>query len=88
MTGPDVLDVARDAMTTLLILIAPVLSIGLFIGLTIAFFQAVTQINEMTLTFVPKIIAVFTGLLFLMPMMGRQLSGLMERIADRIIAGG
>jgi len=83
-----VMDVARDALTTLIFTIGPILGVGLTVGLTIAFVQALTQLQEMTLTFVPKIIAVFSALLILLPFMGRNISDLMQRIAERIVTGG
>jgi len=82
------MDVARDALTTLIFTIGPILGVGLTVGLTIAFIQALTQLQEMTLTFVPKIIAVFAALLVLLPFMGRNISDLMQRIAERIATGG
>ncbi len=88
MTGPDVLDVARLALTTLITTSLPILMVALVVGLAIALFQTITQLQEMTLTFVPKIIAVFISLLLLFPFMGRNLSDLMQQIADRIVAGG
>jgi flagellar biosynthetic protein FliQ len=88
MTGPEVLDVARDALFTLISTSAPILAVGLGVGVTIALFQAVTQLQEMTLTFVPKILAVFVALLITFPYMGRNLSDLMQRISERIISGG
>lgn len=88
MTGPEVLDVARVALVTLIYTSGPILAIGLVVGLSIALFQAVTQLQEMTLTFVPKIIAVFVALLVLFPFMGRNLADLMAQITDRIAAGG
>ena len=88
MTGPDVLDVARLALTTLITTSLPILMVALVVGLAIALFQTITQLQEMTLTFVPKIIAVFISLLMLFPFMGRNLSDLMQQIADRIVAGG
>lgn len=88
MTGPEVLDVARDALFTLITTAAPILAVGLTVGLAIALFQTVTQLQEMTLTFVPKILAVFVALLITFPFMGRNLSDLMQRISERIIAGG
>jgi flagellar biosynthetic protein FliQ len=63
------------------------MAIGLSVGLMIALFQALTQIQEMTLTFVPKIVAIFASLLLLLPFMGSSLSGMMARISARIIAG-
>lgn len=88
MDSLTVMDVARDALTTLIFTVGPILGVGLTVGLTIAFVQALTQLQEMTLTFVPKIIAVFAALLVLLPGMGRNVSDLMTRIADRIATGG
>lgn len=88
MDSLTVMDVARDALTTLIFTIGPILGVGLGVGLTIAFIQALTQLQEMTLTFVPKIMAVFAALLIMLPFMGRNLSDLMQRIAERIATGG
>lgn len=63
MTQGQVLDVARDAIYTILICAAPLLLISLVVGLIISIFQTVTSIQEQTLTFVPKIIAVFCGIM-------------------------
>lgn len=87
MDSLTVMDVARDALTTLIFTIGPILGVGLSVGLTIAFIQALTQLQEMTLTFVPKIVAVFSALMILLPFMGRNVSDLMNRIAERIAAG-
>lgn len=87
MTGADLIDVGRDAIFTLLIVASPVMAVALFVGLIIALFQALTQIQEMTLTFVPKIIAIFLSLLIFMPFMGATLGAFMERIAARIVGG-
>ena len=73
MTGAEVLDVGRDAIFTLIKVAGPVMAIGLSVGLIIALFQSLTQIQEMTLTFVPKILAIFASLLILMPFMGSAL---------------
>jgi len=58
-----ILSIAREAITTILIVSAPVLGVGLGVGLLISIFQATTQIQEPTLAFVPKIAAVFIALL-------------------------
>lgn len=87
MNGADLMDVGRDAIFTLLIVATPVMAVALIVGLTIALFQALTQIQEMTLTFVPKIVAIFLSLLVLMPFMGASLQAFMERIAARIVGG-
>lgn len=88
MTELEVMDIARDAISTLMSTAGPILMVGLTVGLSLAFFQALTQLQEMTLTFVPKIMAVFSALIILLPFMGRNLSDLMGRIAERIITGG
>ena len=63
MTEGQVLDVAKEAIYTLIICSAPMLIISLVVGLIVSIFQTVTSIQEQTLTFVPKIIAVFVGLM-------------------------
>ena len=63
MTGPEVLDVARDAIVTLVIVSAPLMLVGLAVGVAISLVQALTQIQEMTLVFVPKILAIFVTML-------------------------
>lgn len=72
--NPDlVTKIARDAIEITLLLSLPVLGVGLVVGLVISLLQAVTQIQEMTLTFVPKIVAVLLSLLVLLPwMMGKM----------------
>jgi flagellar biosynthetic protein FliQ len=63
MTGPEVLDVARDSITTLVLVASPLMLVGLAVGVAISLFQALTQIQEMTLVFVPKILAIFVAML-------------------------
>ena len=63
MTEGQVLDIARDAIYTIIICAAPMLIISLVVGLIVSIFQTVTSIQEQTLTFVPKIIAVFVGMM-------------------------
>jgi flagellar biosynthesis protein FliQ len=87
MTGPEVLDVARDSIVTLMLVSAPLMLVGLFIGVAISLFQALTQIQEMTLVFVPKILAIFVAMLVALPFMGDVLQGHMTRLAARIIGG-
>jgi len=69
VTPQMVVAIGREALTVTLMVAAPMLIFGLIIGLIISIFQAVTQINEMTLTFVPKILAVGLGLLVFLPWM-------------------
>ncbi len=63
MTSEFVITFAQEAIKTTILVSLPVLLIGLVVGLIISIFQAVTQIHEMTLTFVPKILAILLGLL-------------------------
>lgn len=69
MTAEMIIALARNAMETTLLISAPLLLSGLVIGLLVSIFQAVTQIQEMTLTFIPKIVAVFLALLIFFPWM-------------------
>ncbi len=87
MNGAEVLDVARDGIWTLLKVAGPMMIVGLVVGVIIALFQALTQIQEMTLVFIPKIIAIFLTMLVALPFMGAALAGYMERIAVLIVAG-
>jgi flagellar biosynthetic protein FliQ len=64
-----VISIGREALTVTLLIAAPMLIFGLVVGLVISIFQAVTQINEMTLTIVPKILAVALALLIFLPWM-------------------
>jgi len=87
MTGADVLDVARDAIYTLVLVSAPPLVVGLVVGVVISLFQALTQIQEMTLVFVPKILAIFAAMLLMLPFMGELMQNQMTRLVARIMSG-
>jgi len=87
MTGPEVLDVARDAIYTLIIVASPVMLVGLVVGIAISLLQALTQIQEMTITFIPKILAIFISLIIALPFMAEKLHAEMIRIAARIASG-
>jgi flagellar biosynthetic protein FliQ len=85
MGGAEVLDVARDAVLTLVLVASPLMLIGLIVGVVISLFQALTQIQEMTLVFVPKIMAMFITMILVLPFMGDLLQSHMARIASHII---
>ncbi|WP_417477388.1 flagellar biosynthesis protein FliQ [Maricaulis sp.] len=85
MTGPEVLDFARDAIWLTLAMAGPIMLTGLTVGIVIALFQALTQIQEMTLVFVPKIIAIFVSMLIFLPLMGALLSAFMAGVIERIV---
>ena len=86
MSGAEVLDVGRDAIWLTIQLSAPVLIIGLVVGVGVGLLQALTQIQEQTLVFAPKIIAIFFALLLFLPLMGALLGTFMNQIAARISA--
>jgi flagellar biosynthesis protein FliQ len=87
MTGPETLDVARDAIWTIVIVSSPLMVAGLVVGVVVSLFQALTQIQEQTLVFVPKILAIFVALLLALPFMADSMHGHMMRISSRIIGG-
>ena len=82
MNEVEVLDI------TLIKVVSPVLLVALFIGLIIGIFQALTQIQEMTLAFVPKILGVFFTLILLFPFMLNQMRMLSDTLFDKIVNGG
>jgi flagellar biosynthetic protein FliQ len=83
--NPDlVVDIAREAIEITLYLSFPILAIVLIVGLLVTLFQAVTQIQEATLTFVPKIIATFISLLFLLPWMMNKMMSYTEQLIVNI----
>jgi flagellar biosynthetic protein FliQ len=86
MTGAEVLDVGRDAIWLTLQLCTPMLIVGLVVGVGIGLLQALTQIQEATLVYAPKILAIFVSLLIFLPLMGALMSGFMHQIAARIAA--
>jgi flagellar biosynthetic protein FliQ len=86
MTPADTIDFAREAIWVLLEIAAPAMLTALIVGLAIGLLQALTQIQEMTLVFVPKIIAIFVVLLIALPFAGEAMYGLMTNIASRIAA--
>lgn len=88
MTEVMVVEVGKDAIYTLLLVVGPLLLIAMIVGLLISLFQTLTQIQEMTLVFVPKILLVFLALIFLLPFMIEQLRVFTNGLFDRIIGLG
>ncbi|MEH6477669.1 MAG: flagellar biosynthesis protein FliQ [Sneathiella sp.] len=86
MTPTDVVDVAREAIWVLLMVASPIMLVALSVGLVVALVQALTQIQEMTLAFVPKILAIFLALIIFFPFMITSMIDLMEQITQRIAA--
>lgn len=88
MNEAQALDFARNAIWTDLKIGAPIMLIALVVGITIALFQALTQIQEMTLTFVPKILVIFLSLLIFLPYILETMQIFMLGVADRIVGLG
>ncbi|MBY0356194.1 MAG: flagellar biosynthesis protein FliQ [Rickettsiales bacterium] len=85
MDATDVVDIGRDAIWVLLKISAPVMLASLFVGLIIALFQALTQIQEATLTFVPKVLAIFLTLILTLPWMISTIKDFNQELMNRIV---
>jgi flagellar biosynthesis protein FliQ len=84
MTGAETIDFARESIWVMLMLAAPGMLTALVVGVIIGLLQALTQIQEMTLVFVPKIIAIFLVLLIALPFAGEAMATYMDGVAARI----
>lgn len=84
MTPEFVVNFAKDALSLTILVAMPMLGLGLAVGLTVSVFQATTSIQEMTLTFVPKILAVLLGLLYFAPWMLDKLVTFTESVFKNI----
>jgi len=78
-------DITREAIYVLIMMSAPILILALVVGLIISLFQALTQIQEATLTFVPKIIVVYFSMIVILPYMYSKLKIFMDHIMQLII---
>jgi flagellar biosynthetic protein FliQ len=87
MNAADVLDITREALMVTLKIGGPVMIIALVVGLVISLLQALTQIQESTLAFVPKLVVIFVSLMMLLPFMLSQLTTFTRGIAARIASG-
>jgi flagellar biosynthetic protein FliQ len=87
MNEADALDIMQNAIWTVLIASGPAVLAAMTVGIVIAFVQALTQIQEMTLTFVPKIIAVMVAIAFSAPFVGAQISLFTNLVFSRIQSG-
>lgn len=88
MTPEFVTGLGRQAIETILLVAAPMLLAGLGVGLLVSIFQAATQINEQTMTFIPKIVAVFVTLLIFAPWMIKVLLSFTTSVLTRIATVG
>jgi flagellar biosynthetic protein FliQ len=80
MSGDVVIQLAQEALMTVILVSAPMLGLGLIVGLMVSVFQATTSIQEQTLAFIPKIIAVFVSILIFGPWMLRIMVGYVNNV--------
>jgi flagellar biosynthetic protein FliQ len=85
MGSGEVLDLARESMWVLVVMAGPIMLVGLIVGVVVGLLQALTQIQEATLVFVPKILSIFVAVILLLPFMAATMSGLMATIVQLII---
>ncbi|AMW33823.1 flagellar biosynthesis protein FliQ [Haematospirillum jordaniae] len=86
MNETQILDIARDSVWVMIVIAAPVLLVGLAVGLLVSLFQALTSLQEATLVFVPKMLIVFGAIIFLLPFMLRHITQFTQQIMDLIIS--
>jgi len=86
MTGAEAIDFARESIWVLLMLAAPGMLTALVVGVAIGLLQALTQVQEMTLVFVPKILAIFLVMLIALPFAGSAMATYMDNVVARIAA--
>lgn len=86
MDETEIIDFAREAIVLTIQLSAPVMIIGLVVGVAIALVQALTQIQEMTLAFVPKMMAIYFAIFMLFGSFASALVAFTEKIADKIVS--
>ncbi len=84
MTPEFVVSFAKEAITLTILISMPLLGLGLIVGLVVSIFQAVTSVQEMTLSFIPKILAVLLGLLIFAPWMLQRLVSFTQQIITNI----
>lgn len=87
MNEADALEMMQRAIFTVLVVSSPIVGAAMVVGIVIALIQALTQVQEMTLTFVPKIVAIFMALSLAAPFIGAQISAFAEHAYSRIEKG-
>jgi len=88
MNQNEIIDIARDAIMLVIQLGTPPMLVGLVVGVSIALLQALTQVQEITLVFVPKILAIFFSIFLFLPGFAMAMTAFMEVIADKIVGIG
>ncbi|MDA1325706.1 MAG: flagellar biosynthesis protein FliQ [Proteobacteria bacterium] len=86
MNSVDFIEVSREGLIVMLKIGSPIMLIALITGLSISLIQALTQIQEMTLAFVPKILVIFASLMLFLPFMMTTLTNFTQRLFDRIVS--
>ena len=85
MESAEIIDIGREAIYVLLVISAPVMIAALVVGLIVSIFQALTQIQEQTLSFVPKVVAMLLVLGLTMPFMLQQLTDFTHKLTEKIV---
>jgi flagellar biosynthetic protein FliQ len=88
MNQTELIELAQESILMTLTLGVPVMMVGLVVGVLVALIQALTQIQETTLVFVPKIIAIFAAIFFLFPAFANLMTAYMQDIANKIVGMG
>lgn len=85
MEAAEVIEICREGIYVLILISAPLMVVALVVGLAIALLQALTQIQEATLTFVPKVLAMLLMLALMMPFMLQTLTDFTNKLQDKIV---
>lgn len=88
MNEAEVIQICREAILVMLKITAPLLLTGLVVGVLVSLIQTITQIQEMTLTFIPKMVLVFAVTIWLLPFMMTTLGGFTHSLMDRVVQVG
>ncbi len=88
MTEAEVIEICREAILVMLKIVGPVLLVGLVVGIIISLIQTITQIQEATLSFIPKMVLMFAVTIWLLPFMMATLGGFTRTLTDRIVQIG
>ena len=88
MNETEIIEICRQAIIVMLKIIGPILLAGLIVGIIVSLIQTVTQIQEMTLTFIPKMLVIFGLTIWLLPFMLSELVGFTHSLTDRIVQIG
>lgn len=88
MNESEVIEICREAIIVMLKVVGPILLAGLVVGIIVSLIQTVTQIQEMTLTFIPKMLVIFSITIWLLPFMMSTLGGFTHSLTDRIVQIG